>query len=279
MIQTYPAKIKQISRSFEDPQGIETAMRHMMTKTKKKIHAIYVKDLIQNLYDRKMGTPEVFHLTKRLCKHSQQKIREVTTIVMKGKLNDAWKAVRTERYEEKRSWLDLRRRLGSEVDTFNAAWSAEKNRYFASLRKIKKKKIEWIKEKYYRKPDIPDVYKGVQIGDQHLDERFHSNPECYGNTEIDAEETEVLKLHPKYSVFDEIDATDCEAEIEKALAKVRWKKKQDERAATSDSDGNNTENNSRKETFDIEKNEFDFNYARSTELPLNAHTYMPKTRQ
>ena len=38
-------KIRTISESFEDPEGIEQAMRHMMEKTRAKIHAIYVKDV------------------------------------------------------------------------------------------------------------------------------------------------------------------------------------------------------------------------------------------
>ena len=56
------AKIRTISESFEDPEGVEQAMKHMMEKTRAKIHAIYVKDLLQTLLDRGMGTPEVFNL-------------------------------------------------------------------------------------------------------------------------------------------------------------------------------------------------------------------------
>ena len=225
-----------------------------------------------------MGTPEVYHLTKRLCKHSTEKTKEVTTIVMKGKLNDAWKALRKEKYEERLSWHDLKRELElkHKVDAFNAAWCAEKNRYFINLRKKKKQKVKWIKRKYYQKPTIPETYKGIQVGDQPLDERFNTEPECYGNTEVDEEEAKVLKLHPKYSVFDQVDATDCEAEIEKSLAKIRWKRKQDERETMNDGNDRNTENNSKKETFNIEKKEFNFNYSRSTELPFNTCTYMPK---
>ena len=35
----------------------------------------------------------------------------------------------------------------------------------------------------------------------------------------------MLRLHPKYAVYDKINEVDCEAEIEKALTKVRWDRK------------------------------------------------------
>ena len=34
------AKIRTISESFEDPEGVEQAMKHMMEKTRAKIHAV-----------------------------------------------------------------------------------------------------------------------------------------------------------------------------------------------------------------------------------------------
>ena len=108
-------KIRTISESFEDPEGIEQSMRHMMEQTKAKIHAIYVKDLLQTLLDRGMGTPEVFNLTKRLYNRREgdttKKQEAITKIVMKDKLKDAWNNVRKERVNEQREWRKLRRKL------------------------------------------------------------------------------------------------------------------------------------------------------------------------
>ena len=66
---TFLAKIRSISEIYENPREAENAMKRMMMKTRAKIHAIYIKDLIQTLYKRRMGTPEVFNLTKILCKN------------------------------------------------------------------------------------------------------------------------------------------------------------------------------------------------------------------
>ena len=108
-------KIKTISNSFEDPEGIELSMRHMMMQTKAKIHALYVKDLLQTLLERGMGTPEVFNLTKRLYNRRKgdttKKQETITKIVMKDKLKDAWNKVRKERVQEQREWRKLRQKL------------------------------------------------------------------------------------------------------------------------------------------------------------------------
>ena len=83
---TFLAKVQTISEIFEDPEGVETAMKRIVMKTKTKIHAVYVKDLLQSLLNRGMGTPEVFNLTKRLYRKSgnnTKKQEAVTTPVMK----------------------------------------------------------------------------------------------------------------------------------------------------------------------------------------------------
>jgi len=53
-------------------------------------------------------------------------------------------------------------------------------------------------------------------------------------------------LHPKYTIFDKVDLTIFEAEVEKSLAKVRW-----ERGDKSNGERNKTE---KAEWYDIEGN-------------------------
>ena len=64
----FQAKICSIADVFVDPREVETAMKHMVKKAKTKVHAIYVKDLMQALHKCGMGTPYVYNLMKRLCK-------------------------------------------------------------------------------------------------------------------------------------------------------------------------------------------------------------------
>ena len=70
------AKARTLSLEFENPNGVEDAMRHMMIKTRKKLHAIYIKDLLQMLYDRDMGTPEVFIFRRSCAKMQKERLEK-----------------------------------------------------------------------------------------------------------------------------------------------------------------------------------------------------------
>ncbi len=60
------------------------------------------------------------------------------------------------------------------------------------------------------------------VADQHLPSTFSSTPRCYGGVELTGDEEKVLYLPPKFAVYDKVDLTSCEAQIEKGLAKLRW---------------------------------------------------------
>ena len=68
----------------------------------------------------------------------------------------------------------------------------------------------------------PDVVEGIIVGDQELDERFTSEPRCYGACEVSDNEKQALSLPPKFALYTKIDSVSVEAEIEKGLAKYRW---------------------------------------------------------
>ena len=60
---------------------------------------------------------------------------------------------------------------------------------------------------------MADVYDRARVGEQELEERFNVEPECYGDTESDSDETEMLKLHAKFTVFEKIDQINTESDI------------------------------------------------------------------
>ena len=101
-------------------------------------------------------------------------------------------------------------------------WAVEKNAFYTMLKSKKNQKIWWIKNKYYKKEEIPDVIDGVTVKDQELDNEFETSAITYGNVQLTRDEKSVMEMHPKYTIFDKVDAIDCEAEIEKAMAKIRW---------------------------------------------------------
>ena len=65
----------------------------------------------------------------------------------------------------------------------------------------------------------------------------------------DAKERKVVNLPPKFAVYDRVNTDECEAEIEKCLAKLRWtKRKQFEKDDTNKyQNGENQDINGEKE--------------------------------
>ena len=66
------------------------------------------------------------------------------------------------------------------------------------------------------------MIKGVIVRDQELDDSFKTDVIAYGGIELNEDKESIMKMHPKYTVFEKVDPIDCEAEIEKAMTKIRW---------------------------------------------------------
>lgn len=80
-----------------------------------------------------------------------------------------------------------------------------------------------LTEKYSKKRVTPDVVEGIIAGGQELDGRFTSEPRYYGACEVSGNEKQALSLPPKFALYTKVDSVSVEAEIEKGLAKYRWK--------------------------------------------------------
>ena len=86
---TFLAKITSITSNCEDHEMVVPAMKRMMSKTIKKLQMIYVKDLMQTLYQRSMGTAYVTNLSNKLCSENISKRKTIIKLSMKEKLADA----------------------------------------------------------------------------------------------------------------------------------------------------------------------------------------------
>ena len=143
-------------------------------------------------------------------------------LAMKSKMRDTWDELREQKRIEQHMWRQLRPKLrekGKE-NRFNEIWAEEKNGYYKGLKNKKDRKLKWIKNKYYKKDKIPDVIEGVIVKDQEIGEEFEMRTTTYGGVQLTSDEESVMKLHPKYTVFEKVDPVDCEAEIEKAMTKI-----------------------------------------------------------
>ena len=276
LTETFLANTRSIGIYFGDQHLVVTAMQRLMRKTIRKIQAIYTKDLLYKLQERRMGTPDVFNLATRLAGNNKRQRDAIVAMTMKTKIRDAWNEMRKERHEERILWRELETTLRSrgKTEEYNEAWSREKSHHFERLRLKRKEKLYWIKQKYYKKKDPPDEYKGVIIKDQELGPHFNAEPVSYGGITLSEPEKATLRIHPKYTVFEKVDPIDTEAEIEKCLTKIRWARHEEEREKARQRDG--VQRQEKKETFNVETKTFDFREARSTELPFNCRVQMPK---
>ena len=130
-------------------------------------------------------------------------------------------------------------------------------------------KIQHLQRKYKKKRKVvPDEYDGVTIKDQNIPEDFASSPRTYGGTILTEVEDKLLSLPPKFATYKEVEMEECEAEIEKCLAKLRW---EDRRKRAEENELPQEETN----WHDHENKTMDFRYFRSTNLKFNQRITMP----
>ena len=237
--------------------------------------SIHVKDLYQKLKKDGIGTTEIETMTKRLCntlpKHRQ---RTLVKIITNWRLQDAHKELRRLKSINTTTWRrekEIIERAGI-LDDYERLWRREITKYENELTSAQKKKLQHLRNKYKKQKDtIPDEIEGIILTDQELPTEYASTARTYGGIELDENEQPLLELPPKYATYEKVKSESCEAEIEKALAKLRWEKKRND----VDNDGNELPPNVRT-WHDIQTKTIDMREYRSTDLPFNNRIYAPK---
>ena len=131
-----------------------------------------------------------------------------------------------------------------------------------------RKQVKMVKEEIFFRERSTGHVQWCFIADQELNEIFISNPKCYGGIIINDEERAVLSLQPKFTVYEKIQPTQCEAEIEKSLTNIRFSR-------IRSSQEPNNEQLTRTPLFDFETKTFDWRNVRSTILPFNSNVHIP----
>ena len=136
----------------------------------------------------------------------------------------------------------------------------------------KKRQLQHLRNKYKnKKPTIPDEIDGIKLTDQELPAEYSSTARTYGGIELDENEQSLLELPPKYATYEKVESEPCEAEIEKALAKLRWERKRND----AEHEGNELPMDE-KRWHDARTKTIDMREFRSTDLPFNSRIYAPK---
>ena len=263
---TFLVSISNLSKKTLNPNGVYETMKHMMATTCRRIKGMYVKDLFKSLIYHKVGTTDVHQLCTKLClKMPTKKTSNLVNLVMKWKYEDSQKLYRNGMYEENKLWRRYQPTLIDHniINEYNEIWGIEKAMVMKKYRVIRKKKIKWLVGKYKCKDNIPDYINGIRIKDVEIDNSYDKEINAYGGVVLNDAEKNALKLHPKFSIYDKIDLIECEVEVEKTLAVIRWKR--------------NKFIIDKSKYFDIQKQQLDFIKMRSIDLPFRTTTSIPKS--
>ena len=265
-----------ISKYCTNPSVVLEAMKRTMMRTMLLLHARYVSDLFKCLRRNKIGTSSVVNLCQKACERlPENRSRTLTSIVIRWKMIDSMNELRKAKRENTSTWREVRPLLVSEhvLGAYENLWTVEKTEYARYLRKNKSSKIEFLKKKFCRETLLPDQLRGVIIADQDIPEEFTSSPRTYGGTTISEDEEQLLSLPPNFSIYDRVDSTECEAQVEKGLSKLRWTL---QKKARQEEEGNEEEEEqAARSYFDPESRTFDFRNMRGTDLPFNKRITLP----
>ena len=237
--------------------------------------SIHIKNLYQELKKDGIGTTQIETITERLCyslpKHRQ---RTLVKVITNWRLQDAYKELRRLKSVNTTIWRrekELIQRAGV-LDDYERLWRREITKYENECTSIQKKKLQHLRNKYKKKKEtIPDEYEGITLTEQELPAEYSSTARTYGGIELDENEQSLLALPPKYATYEIVESESCEAEIEKALAKLRWERKRSE----VDNEGNELPAEERN-WHNIETKTIDMREFRATDLPFNNRIYAPK---
>jgi hypothetical protein len=268
---SFLASATYLSTMSANPEMVLEAIKRTMGRALKLQHSKYVVKLFISLKNKKIGTSSVESLCKRTCRGLPNKrVRSMVQQVMMWRLKDAENQLRSDRYSNTIIWREVKSILITEniVNEYTVLWSLEKGRYEQELIDLCRSKVAFLYKKYSVTKCVPDVVRGIVIEDQHIPETFSSEPRCYGGVRLDDCEKKALELPPKFALYDSIDPVECEAQIEKGLAKLRWSLRKREREELGAVDVERT-------LYSGEDNSLDFREMRATDLPFNMRVCLP----
>ena len=230
------ALIQFLSNFSVDPQGAERAMFNYILCSFKLCKRVLTKELLSDLMKCGIGTNEVEGCVRNLNRCSVRKGRDTKMIrfIMSRKVIDARIEEGNVRRELEKNRLDYNKFVskGSEVDLrFRSRMKEETERIWREGKDKNKNKVNFLCEKYRPRPRRcgRENFRGVIHSDVELErveiekgQRPCNEPRLYGGVEVDESALNLLSKDPNFMLFDNIDKTEIEVEIEKGIAKARY---------------------------------------------------------
>ena len=230
-------------------------------------------------------TTTIMLSTKRLGL-SRKQLLKTRQVMMKNDIKKLYEDLRNKNQELNQATRELKRTFGTNAqERIQRCWRKESEYVKKTLGKIYEKKTTWLRSRKRQEEEenLPKKIDNITMTDCELPEDFETDPRAYGGAVLSNEETELLKLPPKFAVYKKSDLLMLKAQFEKAITCLRWSENEarnnseQEHNNNRESEGTNNETQRypRQELFDQEENNFDFSFLRATHLPFNKRVYMP----
>ena len=191
-----------------------------------------------------------------------------------------------------RKWRKLRGKLQHYI---NDTWDKLKVKYDEKADKLKEKyDSKKMKKKTKEEEEEDELIAGILITDKELDKMIEEGGKIeiaqYGDLEreLDEDEKSLLRLQPKFAVYDKIDMKRIREELEVAKTKMRWERRrngycEDEDKRTDEEGEKEDEENERieirmREIYDPENETVDLRKRMATDVKTNQRVFLPQPR-
>ena len=291
-MKTFDESTQEIATECRNPETAIDSMRHVRKQVEILQKAYYAADLLRWLNKKRTPLKNTEDLCNKACSKIKNKNRatQMKELIMKWKLKDATKTVQEEKKKMTTVMREnnkvLRKENVNVNKSFDRVWKREKIRIREELKKKKNKKKNFLHQKELERREnrnreatleLEEEIEGIIMTDQEIPDSFYtrSKPTCHGNVKLTTAEEKVLELPPKFTTYEKINVEECEAQVEKGLAKLRWTKKKKNETEEEEEDGNEEDEENRVWPLDLREKTLDLRAMRPTDMPFNKRIYLP----
>ena len=262
-----------LSNNCRNPEAALRAMRKSVSSILTVQKKMVTRDTIDKLLHK--GTNDANRLTDKFLTNiifDKPKIRRnILEFLMKTKLKDAQKDLNEAKKQVQVAKDEINKQMNLKGLVANEFGKVQKMITTKSWMKKRKKmltKVNFHSKKHQPKMvEVPSTFREIRVGNEFMtaiDTVDETNK--IGETNVDEDETKILNLPPKHTIYEKITVEDCEVNLEECFAKMRW----DELNGIDEDDENKNEQESKNnDVVDEQKKTIDFRKMRATDMPCN----------
>ena len=205
-------------------------MKRSMKNTSALLKAQNRYSLLNTLCHKRASLNAVRDTCNQLCNglpNRKNKSQEISGTIMRWKKNDAKYQMQKITQQNSKDWRDIYEYLNTHGATVNKeyheVWKTERSKMDSKIKQKNETKIQHLCKK--DKGKTLNEVEQIIVKDQQLDENFDSSARTYGGVTLSTNEQHLLRLPPKFAIYNKIDIKDCEVEIEAGLTKIRWNRR------------------------------------------------------